>query len=100
MLTLAQTVLDPKLWFFIGLLFLFIFVGAITIFAIRRSFLSDEVTTNPAGGGLLEHLDEMHKTGKITKEEYDATRASIIEKASQQMRQEAQQADTPPNHSK
>jgi len=99
MLTLAQTV-DPKVFMYAGLLLGFLLVGAIVIFAVRRSYYADEVTTNPAGGGLLEHLDEMHKTGKITKEEYDATRASIIEKASQQMRQEAQQTDTQPNHSK
>jgi len=99
MFTLAQTV-DPKVFMYAGLLLGFLLVGAIVIFAVRRSYYADELPVDPAGGGLLEHLDEMHKTGKITKEEYDATRASIIEKASQQMRQDAQHADTPPNHSK
>ncbi len=89
-LTLAQSVLDPKLWFYIALLFTFIFVGAIIIFAIRRSLFTHNDAPNPTGGGLLEHLDHMHKSGKITKEEYDTTRASIIDKAAQRLREQDQ----------
>ena len=85
---LAQPVLDPKLWFYIALLFTFIFVGAIAIFAIRRSFFSHNDPTNPTGGGLLEHLDHMHESGQITKDEYDATRQSIIDKAAQRLREQ------------
>ena len=98
MLTLAQTV-DPKVFMYAGLLLGFLLVGAIVIFAVRRNYYADDLPVDPAGGGLLEHLDEMHKSGKITKEEYDATRASIIEKASQQMRQDAQHEDNTTSHS-
>ncbi len=98
---LAQSLLDPKLWFSIALLFTFIFVGAIIILAIRRSLFTHNDPANPTGGGLLEHLDHMHKSGKITKEEYDATRQSIIDKAAQRLReQDHPKPDQPEHHPK
>lgn len=97
-LPLAQT-LDPKIWFYFILLLAMIFVGAIAIFALRRNLFSNEdLTSNQTGGGLMEHLDEMRRTGQITIEEYDQTRKSIISKAVEQMDQEAQdQSNDDPN---
>ncbi len=93
MLTLAQSVLDPKIWFYFALLLIMVAAGAIIIFALRRNLFQNN-DTNPHGGGLLEHLDEMKRTGQITKEEFDATRRTIIEKAAQRMRDENEQEPT------
>jgi len=83
---LVQSVVDPKIWFYFILLLAMIFVGAIAIFAIRRSlFSNDEFTANQPGGGLMEHLDEMRRAGQITNEEYEITRKSIIDSAVRQM---------------
>lgn len=96
-LTLAAQSLDPKIWFYFALLLVTIAAGAIIIYALRRSlFTKDDLSANAPGGGLLEHLDEMKRTGQITPEEYNATRQSIIDKAALKMREAADVAkDTP-----
>lgn len=89
MLTIAQSGIDPKLWLYFLLLLAVLFVGAIVIFAIRRAMFTHENSDlGSAGGGLLEHLDEMKRTGQITNEEYKTTRQSIIKNASQRLRDE------------
>ena len=91
-LTLAQS-LDPKFWMYSGLLLLVLGLGAIVIFALRRKlFSNDSLDSNAAGGGLMEHLDGMLKSGKITKEEYDQTRQAIIAKAVERMNESASNA--------
>ena len=83
--TLAQSI-DPKAWLYFGLLLAMVFAGAMVIFALRKSLLTNDTLSSQApGGGLLEHLDEMRRTGQITKEEYDATRRTIIDRAAEQM---------------
>ena len=91
-LTLAQS-LDPKIWMYSGLLLLVLGLGAIVIFALRRKlFSNNSLDSNPTGGGLMEHLDGMLKSGKITKEEYDQTRKAIIAKAVERMNESATDA--------
>jgi len=91
-LTLAQS-LDPKIWMYSGLLLLVLGLGAVIIFALRRKlFANDHLDSNATGGGLMEHLDGMLKSGKITKEEYDLTRKSIIAKAVERMNESASDA--------
>ncbi|MGV6814972.1 MAG: hypothetical protein ACWA5W_08195 [Phycisphaerales bacterium] len=86
MLTLAQSI-DPKIWFYFALLLAMVLLGAIIIFTIRRNLFSNDRSVNPAGGGLLEHLDEMKRSGKITQEEYNTTRATIIQNAKNRIEQ-------------
>jgi len=90
--TLAQSpAVDNDYWFAIGLLFVVLIVGALILYSVRRRlFASSDSVSSAPGGGLLEHLDEMKRTGQITKEEYDQTRRTIIEKASRQMRKDEQ----------
>lgn len=96
-LTLAAQSLDPKIWFYFALLLATIAAGAIIIFALRKSLFTDtDLSVNAPGGGLLEHLDEMKRTGQITQEEYNATRQSIIDKAADRMREAADDANATP----
>jgi len=89
-ITLAAQPLDPKIWFYFALLLATIAAGAIIIFALRRSLINNsDLSANAPGGGLLEHLDEMKRTGQITPEEYNATRQSIMDKAADRMREAA-----------
>ncbi len=85
---LAQTAtVDPDYWLAIALLFVALILGAVILYSVRRRMMSSEDSrSNSPGGGLLEHLDEMKRTGQITKEEFDQTRRAIIEKASRQMK--------------
>ncbi len=93
-LTFAQSI-DPKIWLYFALLLAMIFVGAIAIFTLRKNLFSrDNDIVNAPGGGLLEHLDEMKRTGQITKEEYDATRSTIIKNASRQLQDSITDSDT------
>jgi hypothetical protein len=102
--SLAQSVLDPKIWLYFLLLIVVLTIGAIVIFSIRRKlFARDETDTIGSGGGLMDQLDEMRKSGKITQEEYDQTRKAIIQKAVERMNDKANQQDkdanpTPPDH--
>jgi uncharacterized membrane protein len=85
-IALAQSSIDPKIWLYFALLLVVLFIGAIIIFALRRKLFSqDDHSASSAGGGLMEHLDNMLKSGEITKEEYDITRRTIINKAVEQM---------------
>tara|TARA_R110002072_G_scaffold150953_5_gene299892 strand:+ start:20582 stop:20944 length:363 start_codon:yes stop_codon:yes gene_type:complete len=78
---------DPDYWLAIALLFVVLILGAVILYSVRRRMMSSEDSrSNSPGGGLLEHLDEMKRTGQITKEEFDQTRRAIIEKASRQMK--------------
>lgn len=93
-LTLAQSI-DPKIWLYFAILLGAVLVGAIIIFALRKSLMSnDDHSVNAPGGGLLEHLDDMKRAGQITKEEYDATRSTIIENASRQLQDSEKASDT------
>ncbi|MBL4879692.1 MAG: hypothetical protein JKX82_00075 [Oleispira sp.] len=96
MLTLAAQSIDPKIWLYFALLLGAILIGAIAIFTLRKNlFSNDQQAVNAPGGGLLEHLDEMKRTGQITKEEYEATRATIIENASRQLHESVSKPETP-----
>lgn len=101
-LTLAQSAIDPKVWLYFALLLVVLFIGAIFIFALRRKLFSDDdLTSSTTGGGLMEHLDTMLKEGEITKEEYEITRRTIIDKAVENMNKAAQDRaneDTGTNH--
>jgi len=83
---LAQSI-DPKIWFYFALLLGAIVFGAIVIFTLRRNLFSNDQSVNAPGGGLLEHLDEMKRSGQITQSEYDSTRASIIDAAKNRFEQ-------------
>jgi hypothetical protein len=80
MFMLAQSI-DPKIWLYFALLLGAIVFGGIIIFTLRRNLFSNNQSVNAPGGGLLEHLDEMKRSGQITQSEYDSTRASIIDTA-------------------
>lgn len=95
MLTLAQAA-DPKYWIYILFLILLVLLGGGLIMAAKKRLLWRDDQNQQVGGGLMEHLDEMKRTGKITEQEYESTRRSIIEKAAANLR-EAQdnQQDSP-----
>ena len=86
---LAQAPIDPKLWMALILLVVLAFLGGGLIMATKRKLIDRTDPSHSAGGGLLEHLDEMKQSGKITKEEYEQTRSSIINKAASKMREES-----------
>ena len=83
--TLAQSQIDPKIWLYIIFLILLVLLGGGLIYLAKRKFLNNDEQAHSTGGGLLEHLDAMKRTGKITKEEYDITRQTIIDKAAAKM---------------
>lgn len=86
-LILAQSQIDPKIWLYIIFLILLVLLGGGLIYLAKRKFLYNDDQSHTAGGGLLEHLDEMKRTGKITKEEYEITRRTIIENASANLKE-------------
>ncbi len=93
--TLAQSSPDPKFWLYFALLLLVLIVGGLFIFALRRKlFAHDDHDTHRAGGGLLEHLDELKRSGKMSKEEYDITRQTIIERASRELKENNEPTDS------
>jgi hypothetical protein len=97
-LTLAQSRIDPAIWLYLGLLILLAIFGGLLIFALRAKLFShDDLNASSTGGGLMEHLDSMLKAGEITKDEYDQTRRSIIDKAVK--RQDQTRRDPPDNES-
>lgn len=78
--TLAQTGLDLRAFVYLGLLLIIAVVGGILIFAAKRRVLSDKDDESDSGAGLMATLDRMLKNGEISREEYDLTRRTIIEK--------------------
>ncbi len=92
MLTLAQSI-DPKIWLYFALLLGAVLVGGMIIFTLRRNLFARGQDVNPAGGGLLEHLDEMKRSGKITQAEYDSTRLTIINSAKAKFEQDKHERD-------
>lgn len=84
---LAQSTLDPKIWIYFLLLIILVAIGAIAIFTLRRKLFSqDEPDSMSTGGGLMEHLDQMRKSGAISEQEYQVTRRTIIDKAVEEMK--------------
>lgn len=67
-----------KLWVWIVILLVVVFVGAIAIFWLRRSLLSPGNDTTPNPGSLLDHLRELHEQGEMSDEEFKAARAKLL----------------------
>lgn len=86
-LTIAQSLVDSRIWIYIIFLILLVLLGGGLIYLAKRKLLNPDEQTHTSGGGLLEHLDEMKRTGKITKEEYEITRRTIIENASANLKE-------------
>ncbi len=66
------------LW--VGVLIVFVLLGALVIFALRRSVLGER----PGSGddaGMLEQMRRMVERGEMSQDEYDRTRRAIVEKA-------------------
>lgn len=83
---LAQSTIDPKVWVYFLVLIILVAIGAVVIFTLRQKLFSqDELDSMSTGGGLMEHLDQMRKSGTISEEEYQVTRRTIIDKAVEQM---------------
>lgn len=55
-------------------------VGALGIFALRRSMFSDQ-TAQPDNAGLMEQMRRMVERGEMTQAEYEQARRAIVEKA-------------------
>ena len=57
-----------------------VLLGAIGIFALRRSMFSDP-SRKADDAGLMEEMRRMVQRGEMTQDEYDQARRAIIEKA-------------------
>jgi hypothetical protein len=72
---------DPsRVFVWVGILIFATIAGGIAILFTRRRLLSRDSSTEDAAG-LMQSLRSMRDSGKITPEEYDATRKSIAERA-------------------
>lgn len=77
--TLANTpVTSILLW--VVILIAVLLVGAIGIFALRRSMFSDQ-THKADNAGLMEQMRRMVERGEMTQAEFDQARRAIIDKA-------------------
>lgn len=57
-----------------------VLVGAVGIFALRRSMFSDQIT-QADNAGLIEQMRRMVARGEMTQAEYDQAKRAIVEKA-------------------
>lgn len=79
MATLANTAMSGIL-IWVVVLIIAVLVGALGIFALRRSMFSDH-TTQADNAGLMEQMRRMVDRGEMTQAEYDQARRTIVEKA-------------------
>lgn len=79
MLTLANSpVTSVLLW--VGVLMVLVLVGAVAIFAFRRSVLADR-GAGADNAGMLEQMRRMVEKGEMTQEEFDQARRAIVQRA-------------------
>jgi uncharacterized membrane protein len=57
-----------------------VLVGALGVFALRRSMFSDH-SPHTDHAGLMEQMRRMVDRGEMTQDEYDQARRTIVEKA-------------------
>lgn len=79
MFTLANSPVTSVL-FWAGVLIVLVLVGAIVIFAMRRSVLGDR-GAGPDNSGMMEQMRRMVEKGEMTQEEYDRARRAIVQRA-------------------
>ncbi len=79
MATLANTAVGSILLWVVVLIAV-VLVGAIGIFALRRSMFSD-LSSHADNAGLLEQMRAMVERGEMTQAEYDQARHAMVEKA-------------------
>lgn len=94
-LTLAQSSLDPKAFVYFGILIVLAIAGGMLIFAAKRRLFKDDDNQTHSSAGLMATLDQMRRDGKISQEEYDQTRRTIVGKTIEQLDARRQADDHP-----
>lgn len=79
---LAQIHVDPSFWIWLIALIILVLIGGGIIFAVRRRLFMEDTSPDFQSGGMLEQIRALRDQGKITDEEYEETRRSLIEKVS------------------
>lgn len=79
MVTLANTP-TTSILFWVVILIAVVLVGAVGIFALRRSMFSDPSTLTD-NSGLLEQMRAMVERGEMSQAEYDQAKRALVEKA-------------------
>lgn len=69
----------------IVILIVFVLIGGVVIFALRRRMLSNEEGASVGSSGLLDHLHQMHRAGEIDDEEFARARSAILMKIQDDM---------------
>ncbi|HEX5241819.1 MAG TPA: SHOCT domain-containing protein [Tepidisphaeraceae bacterium] len=73
---IADSSLSGSIIFWGIVIVLIIVVGLLVVLYVKRMLLSDDATTHPAF--TLSDLRQMHKSGKMTAEEFERAKAKII----------------------
>jgi flagellar biosynthesis/type III secretory pathway M-ring protein FliF/YscJ len=82
--TLAQqTQVDPSFWIWLGILVIIVVAAGIVLLVIRRRMFSDSASADMQAGGIMEQMRLLRDQGKLTEQEYQDARRSLIEKVSE-----------------
>jgi hypothetical protein len=69
----------PSLWLWLGVLLLVAVLGGLGAMALRRRLLRDDAGSAPLG--LMQELEQLRLTGKISAEEYGRAKRRLAERA-------------------
>lgn len=73
---IADSSLSGSIIFWGIIIILIIVVGLLAVFAVKKMLLSDDTVVHPPF--TLSDLRQMHKSGKMTAEEFERAKAKII----------------------
>lgn len=92
-----QSGLDARAFFYILLLIILAIVGGMVIFAVKRRLFDKSHEQDHSAATLMESLEQMRRSGEISKEEYEQTRRTIIEKTRAMLDHDADKPEQPPS---